>query len=50
VFPGFPAVDMYEFRLYTLGTQLVVWTTIGLAFAPMAAMLLGESRRESIAA
>ena len=33
VFPGFPAVDMYEFRLYTFATQLIVWTTIGLVFA-----------------
>jgi len=41
--PGdFPADDLYEFRLYSLGTQLVLWATIGLVFAPLAARLLGE--------
>jgi hypothetical protein len=51
VFPGFPAADLYEFRLYTLGTQLIIWTTIGLTFAAMVSRLLGETRRqESIAA
>jgi hypothetical protein len=42
VYPGFPADALYDFRLYTLGTQIVLWTTIGLAFAPMAERLLGE--------
>jgi hypothetical protein len=51
VFPGFSAADLYEFRLYTLGTQLIIWTTIGLTFAAMVSRLLGETRRqESIAA
>lgn len=47
IYPAFPADDLYEFRLYSLGTQLVLWATIGLVFAPMAARLLGdrESRR-----
>jgi Probable cobalt transporter subunit (CbtA) len=50
--PGdFPADDLYEFRLYALGTQIVMWTTIALVFAPMAARLLGEmTRREKISA
>ncbi|HEX2285443.1 MAG TPA: CbtA family protein [Mycobacterium sp.] len=47
----FPADVLYDFRLYSLGTQLVMWATIGLVFAPMAARLLGETRRrESISA
>jgi hypothetical protein len=51
VYPAFPADDLYEFRLYSLGVQLVMWATIGLVFAPMAARLLGETRRaESISA
>ena len=47
VFPGFPAVDMYEFRLYTLGTQLIMWATIALTFAPMVSRLLEGKRQES---
>jgi predicted cobalt transporter CbtA len=46
VYPGFPADVLYEFRLLSLGTQLVLWTTIGLAFAMLAGRLLGE-RAES---
>ena len=30
---GFPADDLYEFRLFSLGTQVVIWATIGLVFA-----------------
>ena len=30
VFPGFAADDLFEFRLYAVGTQLVIWLTIGL--------------------
>ena len=47
VFPGFPAVDMYEFRLYTFGTQLIVWTTIGLVFAALD--LEGAGRQAELA-
>ena len=47
----FPADDLYDFRLYSLGTQIVMWTTIALVFAPLAARLLGEARRaESVSA
>jgi len=45
VFPGFPAVDMYEFRLYTLTTQLIIWATIGLVFAALASRLLDGKRQ-----
>ncbi|MCG5431444.1 CbtA family protein [Mycobacterium sp. MYCO198283] len=47
VFDGFPADDLYDFRLYSLGTQVVLWTAIGLVFAALSARLLGEhaSRR-----
>jgi predicted cobalt transporter CbtA len=40
VFPGFPADVLYNFRLYSVGAQLILWTTIGLVFAPMAERLL----------
>lgn len=33
LFGGFPADDLYEFRLFSLGTQVIMWTTIGLVFA-----------------
>jgi hypothetical protein len=46
VFPGFPAVDMYEFRLYTLATQLIVWTAIGLVFATLISKVLDGRRNE----
>jgi hypothetical protein len=49
-YPGFPADVLYEFRLLSLATQLLLWVSIGLVFAPLAARLLGEpvdSRRAS---
>ncbi|MBX7431280.1 CbtA family protein [Mycobacterium sp. Y57] len=42
IYPGFPADALYEFRLYSLGTQFVVYATIGLSFAVMMSRLLGE--------
>ena len=50
IYPGFPADVLYEFRLLSLGTQLLLWVTIGLVFATLAGRLLGErseSRRVS---
>jgi predicted cobalt transporter CbtA len=41
----FPADVLYDFRLYSLGTQLVLWAVIGLVFASMAQRLLGQSQR-----
>jgi hypothetical protein len=40
VFPGFPADLLYNFRLYSIGAQLILWTAIGLIFGPMAERLL----------
>jgi hypothetical protein len=54
VSPGFPADVLYDFRLVSLGTQLVLWVTIGLVFSTLAGRLLGEragtARAASIAA
>jgi hypothetical protein len=47
IYEGFPADDLYEFRLLSLGTQVVIYVTIALAFGAMAAKLLGEKRQES---
>ena len=46
----FPADDLYEFRLFSLGTQVVMWTTIGLVFAALASRLLDEKRRDVVPA
>jgi hypothetical protein len=37
---GFPADDLYAFRLTALGTQLVLWTTTAVVFAWLAGRLL----------
>jgi predicted cobalt transporter CbtA len=50
VFGGFPADDLYEFRLYSLGTQVVMWATIGLVFGALASRLLETRRSQSVAA
>jgi predicted cobalt transporter CbtA len=43
VYPGFPADLLYQFRVYSLAAQLLMWTTIGLVFAPLAERLLSGS-------
>ncbi|BBZ41882.1 hypothetical protein MCNS_49450 [Mycobacterium conspicuum] len=48
-YPGFPADVLYEFRLVSLATQLLLWVTIGLLFGRLAGRLLGE-RASSITA
>ena len=45
VYPGFPADDLYHFRLYSLGTQFVLWATIGLVFAVLISRLLDPRSR-----
>jgi predicted cobalt transporter CbtA len=41
----FPAVVLWQFRMAALGTQLIMWTTIGLVFGAFAeAALRGERR------
>lgn len=46
---SFPGDDLYEFRLYSLGTQVVIWATIGLVFGALASKVL-EGKRESLPA
>ncbi|MGP4054513.1 CbtA family protein [Mycobacterium sp. 4D054] len=45
VYEGFPADVLYEFRLYSLGTQVVIYATIGLVFAAMISRVLGERKQ-----
>ena len=40
VYPGFPADVLFNFRLYSVAAQLLLWSAIGLIFAPMAGRLL----------
>ena len=40
VYPGFPADALFSFRLYSVAAQLLLWSVIGLIFAPMAERLL----------
>jgi hypothetical protein len=37
---GFPADDLFAFRLYAVGAQLLLWTTIGLVFGLLAERVL----------
>ncbi|WP_343034970.1 CbtA family protein [Fodinicola acaciae] len=40
--PGFPAAVLWNFRLASIGTQLVMWTTIGLVFGALVQRPLTE--------
>ncbi|MCB0941615.1 MAG: CbtA family protein [Mycobacterium sp.] len=46
----FPADVLYDFRLYSLGTHVVMWSTIGLVFAELMRRLLDTPTRSSIPA
>jgi predicted cobalt transporter CbtA len=50
VYQGFPAGDLYQFRLFSLGTQVVMWATIGLVFAALASRLFDSKRRDVVTA
>ncbi|MEB4207595.1 CbtA family protein [Mycobacterium sp. 94-17] len=47
IYPGFPADVLYEFRLLSLATQLVLWAGIGLVFATISGRLLGKPAERS---
>lgn len=49
IYPGFPADVLYEFRVLSLATQLVLWATIGAVFAMLAGRLLRERARSGAA-
>jgi predicted cobalt transporter CbtA len=40
VYPGFPADVLFSFRVYSVAAQLLLWSVIGLVFAPMADRLV----------
>ncbi|BBX68082.1 CbtA family protein [Mycolicibacterium psychrotolerans] len=45
LYGGFPADVLYDFRLASLGTQVVVYAAIGLVFAALVSRLLGERKQ-----
>ena len=47
-FPGFPAEDLYDYRLYALGTQVVIWVTLGLVFGALMQRLLEKKEPQSL--
>jgi len=49
VYPGFPADVLFKFRLYSVISQLIIWTTVGLGFGALAERLLGRvsARRDA---
>ncbi|AQA02337.1 cobalt transporter [Mycobacterium sp. MS1601] len=48
VFGGFPADDLYEFRLYSFGTQLVMWVAIALVFGALVSRVVEGARRQVV--
>lgn len=46
-YPGFPADVLFYFRLYSVAGQLLLWSAIGLLFAPMADRLLNPAGRRA---
>ncbi|MGQ4437516.1 MULTISPECIES: CbtA family protein [unclassified Streptomyces] len=47
VYPGFPADVLYTFRFYSVAAQLILWTALGLIFAPLAERLLNPARPDA---
>ncbi|MTD59146.1 CbtA family protein [Amycolatopsis pithecellobii] len=44
VYPGFPADTLFEFRLYSVGAQVILWGVLGLMFGPLAQRVLHRGR------
>ncbi len=42
LYPGFPADVLFNFRLYSITAQAILWSAIGLCFAPLADRLLSR--------
>jgi hypothetical protein len=50
MYPGFSADDLFHFRLYAVGTQFIVWATIGLAFGALVSHFVDTKEKEMLAA
>lgn len=40
IYPGFPADDLFNFRLCSVAAQLILWTVLGVVFGAMAERIL----------
>ena len=49
VLGGYPAVDLYEFRLFTVTNQVIIFATIGLVFAALISKVLDGTRNDRAA-
>jgi predicted cobalt transporter CbtA len=49
VFPPFPADVLADFRVYSVAAQVVLWSAIGLIFAPLADRALAGGERPVVA-
>jgi Probable cobalt transporter subunit (CbtA) len=50
MYPGFSADDLFHFRLYAVGTQFIIWATIGLVFGELVSRLFKTDKKEMLAA
>ena len=53
IYPGFDADLLYQFRLYAVGVQVVLWGALGIGFGPLAERVLRQqsaTRRDELAA
>jgi Probable cobalt transporter subunit (CbtA) len=50
MYPGFSADDLFHFRLYAVGTQFIIWATIGLVFGELVSRLFKRDKKEMLAA
>ncbi|GAC1404001.1 MAG: CbtA family protein [Mycobacterium sp.] len=50
VYPGFSADDLFHFRIYAVGTQFIIWATIGLVFGTLVSQLLVANEKEMLPA
>jgi hypothetical protein len=48
-YPGFPADVLFKFRLYSLISQVILWSTIGLAFGAVLERMLAPATRSATA-
>lgn len=44
VYPGFPADTLFEFRLCSVGAQVLLWGVLGLVFGPLAERVLRRGK------
>jgi len=47
MYPGFSADDLFHFRLYAVGTQFIIWATIGLVFGALVSRLVDTKVKDS---